>query len=229
MTRGHIAVLAAGFVAGLAVMRMVDTQLSGIDWEKTAKFVGEVVQAVAILGAGWWFLTQRSYKQKINLAHTKVEFVTLAESNILIRLQVSAENTGKVLVTPNLLFVSVHQVLPLKDVSSVTQTNSFEPVDNWDQIKSATVDCMVDGTTLEPGETQKFFLDFIVDLPLGCVHLRSELYALENPGVAKKLHAQHKGAGFNVDLLSNRDDVSVWEEASLHVVPRDLPKEVHVQ
>jgi hypothetical protein len=134
-------VLGVGLALGISITRLVDLHVAAVDWEKTIKAVGELVQAIAIAGAGWWFLAQRSHKQKISIGH-KIQFVKLAGSKLLIHVRISVKNTGRVLITPNLLTASLHQVLPMKGELSALRSPTDNPDDNWPQLQSIPIDCM---------------------------------------------------------------------------------------
>lgn len=212
--------VALGVVAGIFLGSVYYLRLAEI--ETTAKSINEIVQAIAIVVAGFWtywlFIAQRSHKKMVVINH-KVEFVQPELSKLIVRAMVSVKNNGRVLLIPRLLKITIHQILPIKgDLPSNFPTSA--PDEAWPELQTIEINCAEDEVTLEPDETQKFYVDFLVDLPLTCLQLASELYSLgEENKVGEK-------AGVSAAELGELEDITIWDEITLHkVMVSDIAKD----
>lgn len=130
---------------------------ASIDWPVTFEAWANIAQTIALAVAGWWtyrlFVRQRVEQVRADITHD-VQRYALGNENCLVRVVIHIKNVGNIEIRPP----SGRTVLQHADFKPATQELIWEKDDERDLPFKA------DSFTLEPSETERYSVDFIVPL-----------------------------------------------------------------
>ena len=150
-----------------------------VDWPKTFESMSHIAQAIGLLVAALWayylFVRQRLSRCRINLEHD-VRTIKL-DGEHLVRVLLEIKNTGFVLVSPSSGIVQLHRVAP----ATVTQranvkTTTTTSENNWPEVGKFELDFKKPHLQLEPGERERYAIDFVVTEEITGVQVYSKIY-----------------------------------------------------
>jgi hypothetical protein len=127
-------------------------------WLKCTKDAVSTVQSVAtivaLLAGAWWVLRRRRTCPRANFRHI-VSHVPLNDDTYLVRLTVSVENVGDVLLQLEESLVGIQQVMPLREhLQSALSAGDKNPEIKWPFIDTRRQNRS--GSEIESGESAAF-------------------------------------------------------------------------
>lgn len=159
------------------------------------KQVVETIQAVATIMAlligGIWsynvFIKHRELYAKANIQH-KVGSVKLTKDKVLLRVTVSIENSGNVLLSLREGEVRIERVLPLSDLSQKKLGNDSDLIVDgnphvWPAIKIRRLKWERGGFNIEPGERDEIPSDFVLSSNLQVVNVYTHFKNPNDPRI----------------------------------------------
>ncbi|MFL5561741.1 MAG: hypothetical protein ACJ79K_09730 [Gemmatimonadaceae bacterium] len=186
LDRSQAGVIAVGAVAValLAVVaRVLVPHSADSGWHDTVGAANDLLQMTAIIVGGWWtyrlFVRQRNDFTRANVTHS-LQHVDLGDELRLLHVIARIENVGNVPLEPPSAWATIQQVLPLSAEGRATLHKSPIPdgeheVD-WPVIGEQEIDLAGDGFVLEPGESDKYHMDFIIPAAVRVVQVHTMVY-----------------------------------------------------
>lgn len=182
-----IALLIALSVGALAGRWFTLAELDrAIDWPTTFSALADVAQVLALITAAWWtyrlFVRQRVDQDRADLSHS-VQVIELGPTSRLVRITLEIKNVGNTELTP--------------PSGSTTVSRAVEPASGrltWVGIESQDLGLASHNLILEPGETERYALDFLLPHDISVIQVFSRVQC--DGGVADEY----------------------WDESTVHVV-----------
>lgn len=182
---------AAGAISG-AVIILLATQFidlvgtgSVIDWPKTLSAGADFAQVVALAVAGWWtyrlFVKQRVDRQRVDV-NLRAEFPARDETTQLLRVVLEIKNVGNVEFEPQLAKVRIREIVRDRSLLPDPLTGAQLPdaasrrIERWPELAVATIELSADPLTLEPGETERYPLDFLLPATATLIQVHATVY-----------------------------------------------------
>jgi hypothetical protein len=128
-----------------------------IDWPATFESLSSVAQVIALVIGGWWtyrlFVRQRVDKARANITHSIQSTLLPGDSQRFVRVVVNIHNVGNVELKPpgGYTEIEVAEISPGQDKVGWKR--------HGDEYK---LPFRRDGLTLEPGEVERYSVDFSV-------------------------------------------------------------------
>ena len=181
LTKRDLAAILLGLLIGSAMTHAVEISAwsARVDWPKTFESIAHIAQAIGLLLGGIWayylFVRQRLGRCRINLEHS-VQTMKL-DGDYLVRILLEIKNTGTVLVAPSVGAVRLHQVAPADPAHLATvKTTAKTAEENWPQLGSTFTLNLEKHLRLEPGERERYAIDFVVPSTVKGVQVHSKVY-----------------------------------------------------
>lgn len=158
-----------------------------IDWPVTIEAFSNIAQTLALLIAGIW--TYRLFiKQRIDTRRAEVTLtaavVARDDEQVLIRAVLELKNIGNVEFRPHKADLHVQDIkrpgspLKLPTTSAGAPCHPHQSIEEWPEvIKCALELSHEDHLTLEPGESERYPVDFSIPAALGIIQLRATVDA----------------------------------------------------
>jgi hypothetical protein len=142
------------------------------DWKDLLEAISAAATVIGIVVAGGWtyllFIKNRAKFPWADLSQ-EIRFKSLTSDKMLVHVTVIAVNTGKVLLPITHVWTRLHQISPVPDAIRDALESGGEPeYDGNSEIKWLEIDCRqitheVGKAEIEPGESERFEFDFIID------------------------------------------------------------------
>lgn len=151
------------------------------DWVGLAK---DIITALGIIIAGIWtwmlFIRQRTGETKARLKHIVETFPTDV-NQIYVRAILEVENKGTVKVAPPRFNTTVQYVLPVppeirEKIQSGDLVSKNEYEFPWPSKHEYNINLKKDDWEVEPGETERLYLDFFVPAHVKLIQIHSRLF-----------------------------------------------------
>lgn len=181
-------------------------------WLDRIEKIASIVQSVATVGAVivgalwtyWLFVENREQLPRAKVEHA-VQTVGLSNKSRLLRLDVTVENSSKVLLTLQAGAVRIQQIAPLLDcdpgagtqcpkgaiLTGRTPTLPGERLVRWPLIAAWNSTGGGEITELEPGEQEKIAFDFVVPSTARSIQIYSYFANVKKEGIGWKTITIH--------------------------------------
>lgn len=161
--------ITAGVVARFLWLERVD---QSVDWPATFTAISDITQTIAVVVAGVWtyrlFVKQRSDRIRAELG-LSASVVEASGENVLVRAVLEIKNVGSVELCPHKAYVRVQGIVRSRSVVPQSSTGngvSHTPhtsVEEWPDILTSELQFENDDRlTLEPGEAERYPMDFMI-------------------------------------------------------------------
>lgn len=150
------------------------------------RVVADIVQIAAIIVAGLWtyklFIKGRQHFSRA-LIKNEINHFMLDKNRRLIRLVIEINNVGNIAIYPTKGHSSIQQIFPithkaLKEIESKSFMNGIDPPEiDWDVLEEADFDLAQDESILEPEETMRIPMDFIIPGDAEIIQIHSMIYS----------------------------------------------------
>lgn len=184
--RGSAFVLGVGVgAAGLAIiwrLHWLESHQVAIDWPATISSGASIAQVTAFLVAGFWtytlFVRQRLDQQRAEVV-LHVQPVVVDDTERLLRVALEIRKVGSVELCPKSAAIHVQQVvrpgakISLPQSTSGTPLTGYELIQTWPELQRCNIDLKAEKLTLEPGETERYPLDFVLPADAGVIQVRA--------------------------------------------------------
>lgn len=170
--------------AGLTLLTRWLVPQSTNGWGDTIETANNLLQMAAIVVGGWWayrlFVRQRHDITRANIAH-EIQQIELGSGHRLIRVIAHISNVGNVPLRPPRSSTTVQQVLPLvgkyrERVGRGTLVPNGEYEIDWEVIGEHEIDLKTDAFVLEPGESDRYHMDFVIPAEVSAVQIHTMVY-----------------------------------------------------
>jgi hypothetical protein len=168
-------------------------------WKDGAAAIASTLTAVGLLAGGLYSLwVYRNRFPRAKVSHQALHWA--AGTRRMVRGIVRVENIGNVMIRVRCIRAVLTQVLPLPPDVATAVNERYDPVERgstevvWDTLGDRMKDFSKDGCEIEPGETEEFMFDFVIDADVTKVQFYSHI---EN---VKKFK---RNVGWNTTLIHN--------------------------
>jgi hypothetical protein len=188
-------ILGWAFVVALAVGALVGVELTQetIDWPQTFASGKDLAEIMAVLVGGVWayrrFIRQREHQPRANITH-RLNTVLLDQDHRFVRVAAHVKNIGQIAIRPPSFTIELRQLAPLPPeiVSTLYELPSSDPGvvrSKLPDLGRREVDLGAESTTLDSGEEDDFFADFVLKSNVEVIEVTSQLdCGPDTPGVA---------------------------------------------
>jgi hypothetical protein len=167
--------LAVGvIVAALCRVQWIVSHGESIAWPATFTAVKDIAQTLTFAFGGWWtysiFIRQRTDRLRADIG-LSATIVTADAINLLMRVVLEIKNVGNVELCPYAASLHLQQFydsaggLQLPTGETGEALPGDRTIDKWREIDMREIAIHEDELTLEPGETERYPVDFLI--PLG--------------------------------------------------------------
>ena len=189
LDRKQAMVIGAGAVA-VALLALIARWLvpasTSNGWHDTVGTASNLLQMAAIIIGGWWtyrlFVRQRNDYTRANVTHD-IQHIDLGHGHRLLHVVARIHNVGNVPLEPPRTSTTVQRVLPssveMQEQLDTAPIPAGEHEVDWPVIAEIEIDLASDAFVLEPGESDRIHMDFVIPAEVSVVLVHTMLYCGE--------------------------------------------------
>ena len=183
-TLGLFLIMAYGAFVGAMLENAF--HLSPSSWASSASVVRDLTTALGIVVGGWWayrkYFQKREAMARADLNH---QIVTLElEGQLLMRVVLEIKNVGQVEIK------SAGGDMLVQRPTHPLVIGDGDPHKSWETIRQIHFPFVDDGLCLEPGTSERYSRDFVIDGDVRIVQIHSRVFS--------------------------QDDKEMWDETTVH-------------